>query len=704
MRHLPAYLLKKGRNKDIPGHWDSLGSLDIFWDTMTDAAIISIDDDGLVSGWNPKAATLLGYSLVQAMGRHLTDFIAGEDHKLVNRLHRLHLRRSLTKRDYSKRFEIRALRCDGSVFPLEFVLLAALQSHSCSSRIRLFDVTNRKLSNTVFEAHGAMVIADANGVILRVNQRYSAITGYSAAELLGQQVGYLKSGHHGNAFYEAMRRDINQNGSWHGEISNQRKNGEAYSAWLDVTAVEPTSGKATHYVGALTDLSLRKAAEAEIQHLAFYDSITGLPNRRLFIDRLTHALAGIVRLQRNGALLFIDLDNFKALNDTYGHYQGDLLLVLVAKRLTACIREGDTLARLGGDEFVVMLQDLSDNLTEAAARAESKGEKILSALRKPYKLDELTHHCSASLGATLFNSSNDSVDELLKRADMALYKAKNDGRNTLRFYDPAMQAVMNARAELEEDLRLGLEEKQFVLYYQPQVDELCRLMGVEALVRWQHPVRGMLLPADFISLTEETGLIVPLGQWVLETACLQLRDWASQPETQHLTIAVNVSAIEFLRSDFVKDVLFTLDNTGAPACRLKLELTESLLVTDMEDIIAKMQSLKTRGVGFSLDDFGTGYSSLSYLKRLPLDQLKIDQSFLHDALTQPKDAAIVRAIVTLGQSLGMLVIAEGVETLAQRDFLRDEGCNNFQGFYFGRPAPVEALASFSTSFLGVDCR
>lgn len=680
--------------------WDCPGFANIFLETTWNAAI-NIDSEGRVTGWNQQASDLFGYSAAQALGRDIGNFIAAEDQMFVNRLRILHRNRHAFTPG-KLRHEVRGIRCDGSEFPLEFTLVSMFQDDLHVLCIQMIDITNRKLSETVFESHGAMVIADSSGVILRVNQRYSAITGYSAAELLGQRIGQLNSGHHGNSFYEAMWHDIHQVGSWHGEVSNRRKNGEVYSAWLDVTAVGPTPGKATHYVGAISDLSLRKAAEAKIQHLAFYDSITGLPNRRLFIDRLSHALAGIVRLQRNGALLFIDLDNFKALNDTYGHYQGDLLLVLVAKRLTECIREGDTLARLGGDEFVVMLQDLSDNLNEAAARAESKGERILSALRKPYQLDDLTHHCSASLGITLFNSSNDSVDELLKRADMALYKAKNDGRNTLRFYDPTMQAVIRARAELEEDLRLGLEEKQFVLYYQPQVDELGRLMGVEALVRWQHPVRGMLLPAEFISLTEETGLIVPLGQWVLETACLQLRDWASQRATQHLTIAVNVSAIEFHRSNFVNDVLFTLDNTGAPACQLKLELTESLLVTDMEDIIAKMQSLKTRGVGFSLDDFGTGYSSLSYLKRLPLDQLKIDQSFLHEALTQPKDAAIVRAIVTLGQSLGMLVIAEGVETLAQRDFLRDEGCNNFQGYYFGRPAPVEALKSFSASFLEFD--
>ena len=322
------------------------------------------------------------------------------------------------------------------------------------------------------------------------------------------------------------------------------------------------------------------------------------------------------------------------------------------------------------------------------------GEKVLAALRQPYRLGQVTHHSSASLGVALFNVNDGSVDELLKRADLALYRAKDAGRNTLRFFDPDMQATVTARAELEADLRHGLQDNQFLLYYQPQVDGQGRLMGVEALVRWQHPRRGLVTPAHFIPLAEDTRLILPLGQWVLETACRQLQVWATQAHTAHLTLAVNVSALQFHRENFVQDVLATIDRTGAPANRLKLELTESLLVNDMDDIIAKMTALKARGVGFSLDDFGTGYSSLSYLKRLPLDQLKIDQSFLHEALSNPRDAAIASVIVTLGQRLGMMVIAEGVETRAQRDFLEGEGCLNFQGYYFGHPGPVEALTHF----------
>ena len=458
--------------------------------------------------------------------------------------------------------------------------------------------------------------------------------------------------------------------------------------------MKSAQGKTTHYLGTFTDITLRKAAEAEIQQLAFFDSLTRLPNRRLLTDRLKQALAGSLRSHHTGALLFIDLDNFKNLNDTLGHDQGDILLQQVAQRLHGCVRDGDTVARLGGDEFVVMLQDLSVNQTEAATQAEAVGEKVLAALRQPYRLGQVTHHSSASVGVALFNVNEGSVDELLKRADLALYQAKDAGRNTLRFFDPDMQAAMTARAELEADLRHGLQDNQFLLYYQPQVDGQGRLMGVEALVRWQHPRRGLVTPAHFIPLAEDTRLILPLGQWVLETACRQLQVWATQAHTAHLTLAVNVSALQFHRENFVQDVLATIDRTGAPANRLKLELTESLLVNDMDDIIAKMTALKARGVGFSLDDFGTGYSSLSYLKRLPLDQLKIDQSFLHEALSNPRDAAIASVIVTLGQRLGMMVIAEGVETRAQRDFLEGEGCLNFQGYYFGHPGPVEALTHF----------
>ena len=448
-------------------------------------------------------------------------------------------------------------------------------------------------------------------------------------------------------------------------------------------------------VGAMQDITERKAAAGEIEQLAFYDPLTGLPNRRLLLDRLRQAMASSARSERYGALLFLDLDNFKTLNDTLGHDIGDLLLQQVAQRLATCVREGDTVARLGGDEFVVMLEDLSENMQEAATQTETVGEKILAVLNQSYQLASHRHHSTPSIGVTLFTDHQGTIDDLLKRADMAMYQAKASGRNALRFYDPEMQAAVTTRAALEADLREAVLKGQFLLYYQAQVDGAGRLTGVEALLRWQHPRRGLVSPLEFIPLAEETGVILPLGLWVLETACTQLTAWAVRPEMAHLSIAVNVSAHQLHHRDFVDQVLAMLDHTGANPQRLKLELTESLLVADVEGVIAKMTALRAKGVGFSLDDFGTGYSSLSYLKRLPLDQLKIDQGFVKNILTDSNDAAIAKMVVALAESLGLAVIAEGVEIKEQSDFLARQGCHAYQGYLFGRPLPLAEFEEFA---------
>jgi diguanylate cyclase (GGDEF)-like protein/PAS domain S-box-containing protein len=556
-----------------------------------------------------------------------------------------------------------------------------------------------RVAATAFEAQECMVITDPEHVILRINRAFTDITGYLPEDAIGRKMSLIKSGRHSMAFYAAMWDSIQLAGSWQGEIWNRRKNGEIFPGWLTITAVVGGDGNITHYVGTLTDITARKAAEEKIELLAFYDPLTCLPNRRLLIDRLQQALVSSSRSGLSGALLFIDLDNFKTLNDTLGHDIGDQLLKKVAERLTASVREGDTVSRLGGDEFVVMLEDLSANAEEAATLAESVGEKILAALGHTYHLAGREHSSTPSIGVTLFAGQRESVDELLKRADLAMYQAKAAGRNTLRFFDPDMQAAVTARAVMEADLRQGLQNNEYFLHYQPQVDVHGRMTGAEALLRWQHPRRGLVPPAEFIPLAEETGLILPIGHWVLSTACTQLLAWASRPEMAHLTLAVNVSARQFRHPDFVEQVLAVLDYTGANPQKLKLELTESLLLDDVEDIIAKMTALKAHGVGFSLDDFGTGYSSLSYLKRLPLDQLKIDQSFVRDVLTDPDDAAIARTIVALAQSLRLDVIAEGVETEEQRDFLERNGCHAYQGYLFSRPLPLEAFERFQN---GVD--
>ncbi len=545
-----------------------------------------------------------------------------------------------------------------------------------------------RVAATAFESQQGMLITDAQQTILRVNRAFTEITGYQATEVIGKNPRLLQSGHHDAAFYAAMWDSIQRHGLWQGEVWSRRRNGEMFPAWLLITAVKDDAGTVTHYVGTFADITARKQAQDEINQLAFYDPLTGLPNRRLLLDRLGQALASSARSGRQGALLFIDLDNFKDLNDNRGHHIGDLLLQEVGLRLGACTREGDTTARLGGDEFVVMLEDMSPSVAEAAAQARMVGEKVLFTLNQPYHLAGFAHRSTPSIGITLFFGHQAPIDELLKRADLAMYQAKAAGRNTLRFFDPDMQAVACARAALESDLREAIQKNQFLLYYQAQVDRNNQPFGAEVLLRWQHPQRGMVSPGEFIGLAEESGLILPLGHWVLETACRQLTAWAGDARLAHLTISVNVSARQFRHPHFVDGVLAVLEHTKARPDRLKLELTESLLINDVEDIITKMVALKEIGVGFSLDDFGTGYSSLSYLKRLPLDQLKIDQSFVRDILTDPNDAAIAKMVIALAQSMGLSVIAEGVERHEQREFLARLGCHAYQGYLFGRPLPL----------------
>jgi len=590
------------------------------------------------------------------------------------------------------------------------------------------DVTVRKkaeaelrIAAIAFESQQGMFVTDAEFVILRVNSTFTRITGYRAAEAVGQKpTELLKSGKHDAAFYAAMTHSLEKTGTWQGEIWDKRKNGDIFPEWMALTAVKDTAGVLTNYVAAFVDITARKAAEDQIQNLAFFDALTALPNRRLLMDRLKQAFSACARRQNHGALLFVDLDNFKFLNDTHGHYLGDQLLQQVAQRLSACIPEGNTVARLGGDEFVLMLEDLSENILEAATQAETVGEKIRAALNQSYELGGLAHHSTPSIGITLFGEKDESIDEPLKRADLAMYQAKSAGRNTLRFFDPQMQAIVTARAHLESGLREALSDGQFELYFQPQVRQVAAgmalvgrsqvrqvwigsdqlapdfiLTGVEALLRWRHPTRGLVLPGEFIALAEETGLIVQIGHWVLNAACKQLAAWSLQPKLAHLKLAVNVSLRQFHQDNFVAEVLEVLARTGANPERLKLELTESVVASNVEDVIAKMTALKAKGVGFSLDDFGTGYSSLSHLKRLPLDQLKIDKFFVRDVLTDPNDAAIAKMIIALGETLGLSVMAEGVETQAQRDFLAGHGCLTYQGHLYSVALPVGDFEAFA---------
>ncbi len=533
-------------------------------------------------------------------------------------------------------------------------------------------------------------LKDAEGVYLSVNPVFERFAGRPERDVVGRNDYDLTTPAEAERFRKYDQRAMQ---AWQPLVYEETLTfaEDGYQGQFETikTPIRDLHGRVTGVLGVCRDITDRKRAEQEIERLAFYDALTGLPNRRLLLDRLQRSIAACQRTKSLGALLFIDLDNFKDLNDTLGHDMGDQLLSQVAARLVGSVREADTVARFGGDEFVVMLEALAPELQSAATQAETVAEKLLANLNQPFDLDGAQHYSTPSIGITLFGDERLTVDELLKRADLAMYQAKAAGRNTQRFFDPDMQAAVNARSNLEADLRQGLARNELLVHYQPVVDHHARLMGAEALVRWRHPQRGMISPGDFIPLAEQTGLILPLGQYVLQTACEQLQRWSQHDNTAHLSISVNVSARQFRQPGFVAEVLQTLKSHNADPRKLKLELTESLLLGDIEDTIARMVQLKSEGVGFALDDFGTGYSSLSYLKRLPLDQVKIDQSFVRDVLSDPNDAAIVRTILALAKSLDLEVVAEGVETTGQLSFLRLHGCEGFQGYLFGRPTPMD---------------
>ena len=439
------------------------------------------------------------------------------------------------------------------------------------------------------------------------------------------------------------------------------------------------------------EIHRRQRVEFEIERLAFYDALTDLPNRRLLMDRLHHATLASHRTLQHGAVFFIDLDQFKSVNDNYGHHVGDLLLQNVARRLQDCLREEDTVARLGGDEFVVLVQDLSDSFDAATLQAKALGVKLLSALNRPYFLEDKEHECSGSIGIALFGKKKEPVDDLLKRADMAQYQAKTGGGDSIRFFEFEMQSRADARRTLEAELRQAVREEQFRLHYQAQVDQRGMLRGFEALLRWDHPERGLLLPGDFIIYAEEHGIIEEIGLWVLKAACLQLASWSRNPKTSSLSMAINISAREFSNPEFVSSVQTIITETKVDATRLVLEFTERIMFNLMDETLEKMMELKACGLSFALDDFGVGFSSLTCLKGLPVSQLKIDQSFVHDVLTSHSDSVIASAIIDLGQNLGLTVIAEGVENEAQHNFLAQRGCRLYQGYLFGLPQPIEKI-------------
>ncbi|MBP8287393.1 MAG: EAL domain-containing protein [Rhodoferax sp.] len=573
---------------------------------------------------------------------------------------------------------------------LHTVLQMALYKHQAEERERDLARRNQAILDNMVNG---VITVDALGRIESFNRGACAMFGYTAQEVIGCNVAVLMPEPFGSEHALHLSKDQlighDRVVCRQREVEGRRHDGSRFPLGLTVSRIT-LSGKPC-YISILTDLSAHRLAEERIHHLAYFDDLTGLPNRRRLLDRLKAALAACARSGQHGALIFLDLDHFRQINETLGPGFGDELLCEVAQRLVRCVGDDDTAAHIGGDEFMVMLESIGVSGQTAAVHAENMANKIQTALTQPYSLRGRGYTSSASMGIVIFNRLDTDTDELLKMADAAMYQAKQAGRCAARFFDPTIQALSVARTKLEKEMRHGLQAEQFLLHYQVQVDVRGHPIGAESLVRWQHPVLGLVPPGQFIALAEETGLILQLGQWVLRTACQQLVAWSAHPGTARWSMAVNVSSLQFAQTDFVETVAQVLEETGADAYQLKLELTESMLVHDVSDVIAKMSSLKALGVSFSLDDFGTGYSSLSYLKRLPMDQLKIDQSFVRDILTDHDDAVIARSIVALGHNLGMSVIAEGVETVGQRDMLAQMGCDAFQGYLFGRPVPVEQI-------------
>ncbi|HEY0665634.1 MAG TPA: EAL domain-containing protein [Gallionella sp.] len=611
---------------------------------------------------------------------------------------------------FSKHQEVRVddevfWRKDGTSFPVEYWSHPIVKDGTVRGSVAtFFDISERKRSEAALKESVAFSESllqtipvpvfhkNTQGRYTGCNSAFAEFIGKSKGEIVGKTVFEIAPQSLSNIYRDKdLDLLVADEGVQVYESSVKHADGTLHDVIFHKARMVGSVGEPTGIIGVILDITERKQSEQQIYQLAFFDPLTNLPNRRLLLDRLKQAFAVSARNQHHGAIMFLDLDHFKTLNDSKGHEIGDQLLIEVAARLTSCVRDGDTVARLGGDEFVVVLETLSTHAREAATQSERIAEKIQLALNRPYRLKDGNHHTTPSIGIALFSGHQNSVDDLLKYADIAMYQAKSAGRNAIRFYDPETQSAIETRADLETELRHALEHRHFQLHYQIQVDSTGKMLGAEVLLRWEHPQRGLIPPEQFIPILEESGMIVPAGLWVMQTVCSQLRDWQESKLTRDLVLAVNVSAKQFRQPDFVARVQQVLQDSGARSSRLKLELTESMVLENVEDTIAKMLEIKRLGVSFSMDDFGTGYSSLQYLKRLPLDQIKIDQSFVRDIASDPNDAAIVKTIIAMAEAMGLDVIAEGVETAAQQEFLDRHGCRSFQGYLFGKPLAVGQL-------------
>ncbi|HEY5995218.1 MAG TPA: EAL domain-containing protein, partial [Gallionellaceae bacterium] len=597
---------------------------------LSPLGIVLTDMEGHCVEFNEAFVKLTGYPQDELIKKNLWDLIPGKQ-EVEKALYSV----SQDGTSHYGPYEKECTNMEGKLIPLRLysMLVTGIngKNHiwSIIEDITLYRKAEEELriAAIAFETPDAIVVTDRNGAILRVNEAFTKITGYSPADIVGKNTRVLSSGKHHEEFFREMWNRIKQDGHWSGEIWNKRKSGEVYPEWLTITSIEDVHGGVAYYVASFVDISARKKTEAHNHHLAFYDQLTNLPNRRLLLDRICQAQAASERNRLFGAVLFLDLDNFKTINDSLGHATGDCLLIDAAKRISEVVKDADTVSRIGGDEFIILLEGLDVSGEHAANHARLVGSRLLEILQEPYDLDGKEVSSSVSIGVTLFRGHELGFDELLKQSDVAMYESKKAGRNTLRFFDHEMQIAIDKNARMGFDLCVALKRNEFVVYYQKRVNQKNQVVGAEVLLRWQHPEYGLVLPGEFIPLAEANGMIVPIGLWVLEQACRQLSAWGMREMTKHLSLSVNISAKEFNQEDFIENVRLILEKTGASPYQLELEITESMLLENIDDSTNKMRKLKEMGLTFSLDDFGTGYSSLSYLKRLPLDMLKIDKSF-----------------------------------------------------------------------------
>lgn len=652
------------------------------------------DEQGVYIDCNEALLDLIGKPRDEIVGRTDQQLYSNENLVTLVRAHDIDALRT----GETQRYDTELTNADGHLNHLEVIKVPIRAARNAPLRLLVVarDVSERwqaererRIAAVAFESQDGMIITGPDGIIERANSAFSRITGYAANEAIGRSTKFLRSGQHEPEFYNKMWASLELKGYWTGELINRHCDGHLFTARLSVTAVRDEKGNTRHYVGNMQDISSEKQAYERVEHLTLFDQLTGLPNRLLLNDRLHHALENSSVQKNYGAMVMADLDLFQKINDALGHATGDHLLQIIMRRIQAAVCKEATLSRFSGDIFVLVLENQGRTHQDAANAVLEHAEAIRKTIAQPVEIGSHRLTCTASLGITLFHAAQVSPDQLLRHAELATYKSKALGRNRVSFYEDSMQAELEQHTWLEAELRKAISADQLVLYYQVQVNSIGEPIGAEALIRWMHPERGLIPPVTFIPLAEETGLIEPIGAWVIESACRQLACWAVQADMAHLTLAVNVSPRQFKSDTFVEDIIAAVDQNGASAEKLKIEVTESLAIDDFDASIIKLECLQACGFPISLDDFGTGNSSLNYLTKLPLTQLKIDKSFVDNLPSSHRDALVAQTIIAMGQGLELDVIAEGVETRAQQEFLTEQGCHAFQGYLFGKPLPID---------------